>query len=111
MGLGVPVVGTSVDGFPDTLAKGRGLIIGPDDPAALAAALDDVLNYRRTTDLRGARVWAQQFNTDRIAAQYEDDYRSLRATAEGTGSGLATARLEGHAAASDDARGCPPSGQ
>lgn len=58
MGLGVPVVGTSVDGFPDTLANGRGLIIEPDDPAALAAALDDVLDARRTTDVRGARAWA-----------------------------------------------------
>ena len=80
MGLGVPVVGTNVDGFPDTLADGRGLIVEPDDPAALAAALDDVLGGQRTTDLSGAREWAQQYDIERIASLYEHDYRMLQAT-------------------------------
>jgi glycosyltransferase involved in cell wall biosynthesis len=74
MGLGVPVVGTRVDGFPVTLAAGRGLIVEPDDPAALAAVLQDVLDGRRRTDVIGARAWAQQFALARITSRYEDDY-------------------------------------
>lgn len=77
MGLGVPVVGTRVDGFPETLAGGRGLIVEPDDAPALAAALEDVLSGRRTTDLVGARKWAQRFATERVASQYERDYLEL----------------------------------
>lgn len=77
MGLGVPVIGTRVDGFPDTLADGRGLLIEPDDPAALAVALDDVLCGRRTTDLGGARAWAQRYDIERIASRYEHDYLDM----------------------------------
>lgn len=77
MGLGVPVVGTRVDGFPETLAGGRGLIVEPGDVAALAAALEDVLSGRRTTDLVGAREWAQRFATERVASLYERDYLEL----------------------------------
>ncbi len=77
MGLGVPVVGTRVDGFPETLAGGRGLIVGPDDASALAAALEDLLSGRRTTDLVGARAWAQRFATARVASLYERDYLEL----------------------------------
>ena len=36
---GVPVIGTDVDGFPATLGDDRGIIVPPDDPQALAAAL------------------------------------------------------------------------
>jgi len=74
MGLGVPVIGTRVDGFPESLADERGLIVEPDEPAALAAALEGVLSGRRTTDLAGARAWAQQFATERVASVYERDY-------------------------------------
>lgn len=77
MALGVPVVGTRVDGFPQTLADGRGLIVEPDDPAALAAALHDVLSARRTTNVGGARAWAQRFGTQRVASRYERDYLRL----------------------------------
>lgn len=55
MGLGVPVIGTRVDGFPATLAQGRGIVVAPDDPAALTAAIDGVLAGRLTVDLEGAR--------------------------------------------------------
>jgi len=77
MGLGVPVVGTRVDGLPETLADGRGLIVEPEDPVALAAALQDVLSGRHTTNLAGARGWAHQFAIERIAALYEQDYLEL----------------------------------
>lgn len=74
MGLGVAVIGTRVDGFPRTLADDRGLIVEPDDPAALSAALEDLLSGRRTTDLVGARRWAQGFDTERVTSLYERDY-------------------------------------
>lgn len=79
MGLGVPVVGTRVDGFPATLADGRGVIVEPEDPEGLARALEDVLAGRRLPDLDGARRWAAQFTPQRVADAYETDYRRLLA--------------------------------
>lgn len=81
MGLGVPVVGTRIDGFPQTLACGRGLVVEPEDPAALAVALQDVLCGRQRTDLAGARAWAQQFRIERVVARYEQDYMELSGAA------------------------------
>jgi glycosyltransferase involved in cell wall biosynthesis len=77
MGLGVPVVGTRVDGFPQTLSNGRGLIVEPEAPAALAAALQAVLSGRHRTNLAGARAWAHEFAVERIASLYEQDYFEL----------------------------------
>ena len=77
MGLGVTVVGTRVDGFPETLASGRGLIVEPEDPAALAAALEDVLCGRKRTDLSGARTWARLFRFEEVVSRYEHDYLDL----------------------------------
>jgi glycosyltransferase involved in cell wall biosynthesis len=77
MGLGVPVVGTTADGFPETLADDRGLMVSPDDPAALAAALESVLGGRSRTDLKSARRWARQFETERVAGLYERTYEHL----------------------------------
>jgi glycosyltransferase involved in cell wall biosynthesis len=74
MALGVAVVGTRVDGFPDTLAAGRGVIVAPEDPVALASALEDLLAGRRHTDRIGARAWAQRFGTGKITTFYENDY-------------------------------------
>jgi glycosyltransferase involved in cell wall biosynthesis len=74
MALGVAVVGTRVDGFPDTLAAGRGLIVAPEDPVALAGALEDLLAGRRHTDRIGARAWAQRFGIAKITTFYENDY-------------------------------------
>lgn len=78
MALGVPVVGTSVDGFPGTLGDNRGLILQPGDPAELAEALEGVLSGRLVTDLAGARVWAQRFEPGRVTDLYESDYLGLR---------------------------------
>jgi glycosyltransferase involved in cell wall biosynthesis len=77
MGLGVPVVGTTVDGFPETLADHRGIMVLPDDPRALAAALEGVLAGRLQTDTNSARRWAQQFEIERVAGLYERTYVDL----------------------------------
>jgi glycosyltransferase involved in cell wall biosynthesis len=77
MGLGVPVVGTDVDGFPDTLAGRRGIVVPSEDPEALARALEDVLAGRRRPDTAAARTWARHFDADRVAAVYEQSYDEL----------------------------------
>lgn len=78
MGVGVPVIGTRVDGFPDTLAGNRGILVSPEDPQALASALEHVLDRRLITDTTAARSWAQQFDTEQVATVYEQTYEDLR---------------------------------
>ena len=77
MGLGVPVVGTAVEGLPETLANGRGVLVAPDEPRALAAAIGAVLAGLCESDLAGARAYAQRFTPDRIASRYASVYRAL----------------------------------
>jgi glycosyltransferase involved in cell wall biosynthesis len=77
MGLGVPVVGTNVDGFPETLADRRGIIVPPDDPPALAIALERILAGQSRPDTTSARTWARQFETGRVATVYEQAYSEL----------------------------------
>jgi glycosyltransferase involved in cell wall biosynthesis len=81
MALGVPVVGTDVDGFPETLADGRGVIVPVDDPAALAAALEGVLAGTLLTRTIEAQAWARQFEVARVADVYEQAYAEFELTA------------------------------
>ncbi len=78
MALGVPTVGTDVDGFPETLGEGRGLIVPAEDPEALAAALDGVLAGTLRPDTGAARAWARQFEIERVASVYEQAYEEVR---------------------------------
>jgi glycosyltransferase involved in cell wall biosynthesis len=77
MGLGVPVVGTRVDGFPATLADGRGIIVAPEDPQALAIALEQILSGQSRPDTTAAREWAAQFETEQVTTVYEQAYCEL----------------------------------
>jgi glycosyltransferase involved in cell wall biosynthesis len=77
MGLGVPVVGTNVDGFPETLADGRGVIVASEDPQALAVALEQILAGQLRPDTTAARTWARQFETERVTTVYEQVYAEL----------------------------------
>lgn len=77
MGLGVPVVATTVEGLPLTLAAGRGALVEPDDPRALASAIAAVLAGRCEADLAGARAYARRFTPERVAARYASTYRTL----------------------------------
>jgi hypothetical protein len=79
LGLGVPVVGTAVDGLPRTLGDGRGVLVPPDDPAALAAALSPVLAGERP-DPGPGRAYARQFTPRAAAAAYLEAYQHLLAT-------------------------------
>jgi hypothetical protein len=79
LGLGVPVVGTQVDGLARTLGDGRGVLVPPEDPHALAAALSRVLGGERP-DPHPGRAYARQFTPSAAAAMYADAYRHLLAS-------------------------------
>jgi glycosyltransferase involved in cell wall biosynthesis len=76
LGLGVPVVGTAVDGLALTLGEGRGVLVPPEDPAALAAALSRVL-AGGAPDPAAGRAYARQFTPGAVAAEYARAYRQL----------------------------------
>jgi len=79
LGLGVPVVGAAVEGLPRTLGQGRGILVPSEDPAALARAIDGVLDGSARPDPRPGVAYARQFTVDRIAASYADVYAEARA--------------------------------
>jgi glycosyltransferase involved in cell wall biosynthesis len=82
MALGTPVVATAVEGLPDALADDRGVLVPPEDPAAFAAALADVLAGRRRPDLRAARRYAAAFTPRAMGRMYAARYRELVAGAQ-----------------------------
>jgi glycosyltransferase involved in cell wall biosynthesis len=75
---GVHVIGTDVDGFPATLGDGRGVLVSPEDPRALAAALDVVLNDELPRP-RPLRHFTDRYEPARVADVYERTYRDLLA--------------------------------
>jgi glycosyltransferase involved in cell wall biosynthesis len=78
LGLGVPVVGTAVDGLARTLGDGRGVLVPPEAPHALAGALSRVLGGEHPDPAPG-RVYARQFTPDAAATVYAAAYRQLLA--------------------------------
>jgi glycosyltransferase involved in cell wall biosynthesis len=79
LGLGVPVVGTRVDGLARTLAEGRGILVPPQDPRGLAEALSRVLGGERPDPAAG-RAYARQFTPSAAAAMYARAYHQLLAS-------------------------------
>ena len=77
LALGVPVVATGVEGLPITLAEGRGLVVPPEDPAALAAGIRAVLDGDVRLDAAAGRRYAARFRAPEIASDYFADYQSL----------------------------------
>lgn len=74
MGLGLPVVGTRVDGIPEQISDDVGLLVEPDDPEALAAAIERVLGMSRE-----GRAKLGSAARDRVRTRF-----NLRALAEAT---------------------------
>jgi glycosyltransferase involved in cell wall biosynthesis len=60
MALARPIVATAVSDLPEYLAEGRGWIVPPSDPAALARAFDAILDDPAAARAAGdrARAWA-----------------------------------------------------
>jgi len=77
MGLGVPVVGTAVEGLPLTLGECRGLLVAPEDPRTLAAGIAAILRGEQRTDLDGGRAYAGRFEAGLVAERYAAVYRRL----------------------------------
>jgi len=79
MALGVPVVASDVGGLPDALAGGGGVLIPPNDPAALARTVAELLGdpHRRVTLATAGRLAAQEFGVERLVQRTLDVYRSL----------------------------------
>ena len=87
-GARVPVVGTAVDGLARTLGEGRGVLVPPGDPRALAGALSRVLAGERPDPALG-RAYARQFTPSAAAAVYASASPAARCRAglRGPGSG------------------------
>ena len=81
MACGVPVVASAVGGLVDTVVDGvTGLHVPPRDPAALAAALRQLLAdpaRRARWAPAGARRARERYGWDRVAAATHEVYRGL----------------------------------
>ena len=81
MACGAAVVAAAVGGIPEVVADGEtGLLVPPDDAAALATAINTLLRDPARTAAMGARgrIRAEaDFSWDRIARQTADLYRQL----------------------------------
>ena len=82
-GNGRPVVASRVGGLPDAIADGRdGILVPPDDPGALADALEPLLCDDRKIEalMAGVRARAEgDCDWGQIAARLETFYRSVLA--------------------------------
>jgi glycosyltransferase involved in cell wall biosynthesis len=81
LGLGVPVVGTRVDGLAETLAHSRGVLVPPEDPVALSRALAETLTGRPPIDRLAGRRYARHFSCAKVADFYLTEYEGIRSGA------------------------------
>jgi len=82
MALGRPVVAARAGGIPELVRHGHsGWLVPPEDPAALAAAIDALLREapRREALARAGRETARQFGLEAMIAQVEQLYGALLA--------------------------------
>jgi glycosyltransferase involved in cell wall biosynthesis len=81
MACGVPVVASAVGGQVDTVVHGvTGLHVPPRDPAALAAALEDLLDHperRAQLGRAGLERVRRLYDFDRIAATSREVYANV----------------------------------
>jgi glycosyltransferase involved in cell wall biosynthesis len=81
MEAGLPTVSTRVGGIPDMIDDGvEGVLVEPRDPAALAAALGDLLDdpdRRRAMGARAAARRQAEFGIDTMVGRLEELYREL----------------------------------
>jgi D-inositol-3-phosphate glycosyltransferase len=86
MACGVPVVASAVGGQIDTVVHGvTGVHVPPREPAALAAALRDLLDHpehRRDLGAAGVQRARERFAHDRVAAATREVYGEVLASRE-----------------------------
>jgi glycosyltransferase involved in cell wall biosynthesis len=84
MASGLPVVATDVGGLPMVVRpRETGLLVPPEDPSALAAALSTLLADRSLASSCGSRARAfleSELSWERIAARYETLFESILGT-------------------------------
>ena len=90
MGVGLPIVTTDVGGNPEVVVDGEtGMIVPPQEPSALADAIDAMCKRRETWAAMGRagrdRV-VTEFEIGRMVRQYEELYRRLLARRTAGGS-------------------------
>lgn len=84
LAAGRPVVATRVGGIPDAVIDGEnGLLVSPDDPAPLAAAIDDMVRNperRAAMGRAGQQAARARFHVDRVIPQLESMYTQMLPT-------------------------------
>ena len=80
MAAGLPVVASAVGGLTDVIDDGRtGALVPPDDPVALATAMQRILEHPRLADTLGTNAREAvigRYSFDRMANEFEALYRS-----------------------------------
>ncbi|HEY2898055.1 MAG TPA: glycosyltransferase [Gemmatimonadaceae bacterium] len=82
MAAGIPIVATNVGGIPDLLSAKEGLLVAPENPAALAAAMRATLDNGEAAAERARAARLRQrseFGVTQWSARYETIYRDLLA--------------------------------
>ncbi len=83
LGAGVPVIASSLGGLPEIVRDGiDGWVVPPDDPAALAAAIDEVASdpaAARARGLAGRERVLREFSVEAHLARIEQLYRASAA--------------------------------
>ena len=80
MSAGVPIVATSVGGVPDVVSRNEALLVPPNDPAALAAAIRSVYADPNAAAARARAAQqrlSQNFAAEPWLASYEALYRRI----------------------------------
>lgn len=80
MAAGVPGVATRVGGNPELVSESTGLLVSPNDEAALAEGIDHLLRSSalRAQMGRDARLFARaNFTTEQMRTRHEELYRNL----------------------------------
>ncbi len=80
MSAGVPIVATTVGGVPDVVGPGEAGLVPPEDPGALAVALDDLLRNPQQAAIRVRAATDRltlEFGPERWLDAYEAVYRRV----------------------------------
>ena len=81
MSAALPVIATSVGGIPEVIRDGfNGLLVPPEDPAALASAIDYVCNdsaLAKNLGNNAHKTIEERFSLDKVARSYSQIYQEL----------------------------------
>lgn len=80
MAAGVPIVATRVGGVPGVVSNREAILVSPDSPAAIAAAIDELRVSREAALWRAGRAAARlesRFSASRWQRRYDQVYRTI----------------------------------